>query len=55
MDHIKHWLDAGAAATAFASLIGWLPHIASALSILWLCIQIYDRFTRKKKERANEF
>jgi hypothetical protein len=40
MDHAKHAIDAGAAATAFASLVGWLPSIASLLSIVWLSIQI---------------
>lgn len=32
--------DAGAATIAGASLLGYLPSIAAALSILWLCIQI---------------
>jgi hypothetical protein len=54
-DHIKHGLDATAAGAAFASFVGWLPGVlsvvASALSICWLGIQIYEWWDRKKKER----
>jgi hypothetical protein len=32
--------DAGAAGIAGLSFLGYLPSIAAALSILWLCIQI---------------
>lgn len=43
-DNFKHGIDAVAAGTAFASLAGWLPSIASVLSIIWLSIQIGNWF-----------
>jgi hypothetical protein len=48
-DHVRYGLDAAAAATAFSSLVGWLPSMASLLSIIWLLIQIYE-WARKKKD-----
>lgn len=39
-DEVRHGLDAAAAATAFSALVGWLPSVASLLSIVWLAIQI---------------
>jgi hypothetical protein len=55
-DHIKHGLDATAAGAAFASFVGWLPGVlsivASALSIIWLGIQIYE--WRQKRKGTNE-
>ena len=41
--------DVLAGGTAIATLMGWLPPIAAGLSIIWLCIQIYDHFYGKKK------
>jgi hypothetical protein len=34
-----------------ATLIGWLPNIAAALSILWLFWQMYDRIKYGPKVR----
>ena len=50
MDHVKPYLDGAAVLNAFATLMGWLPTIAAALSIIWLGIQIYDRFRPKAKK-----
>ena len=52
-DQVRHGLDAAAAGTAFASLAGILPSIASLLSIIWLVIQIIE-WARKKRERKND-
>lgn len=56
--HVKHGLDATAAMAAFASFAGWLPVvlsvIASAMSICWLGIQIYE-WRQKKKGYRNDF
>jgi hypothetical protein len=52
-DQLKHGLDAAAAGTAFASLTGLLPSIASLLSIVWLVIQITE-WARKKRERKSD-
>lgn len=46
-DHVRHGLDAAAAGTAFATFFGWLPSIASLLSVIWLLIQIFE-YARKK-------
>jgi hypothetical protein len=50
-DHIKYGLDATAAATAFASFLGWLPSIAALLSIVWLSIQIGEWLYKKWRAR----
>lgn len=47
----KHVMDAGAAATAFASFLGWLPSIAALFSIIWLSIQIGEWLYKKWKAR----
>jgi hypothetical protein len=52
-DHLKHGIDAAAAGTAFASLTGYLPSIASLLSIVWLAIQIYE-WAKRKRERNDD-
>jgi hypothetical protein len=43
-DNLKHGIDAAAAGTAFASLAGLIPSLASVLSIIWLSIQIGNWF-----------
>lgn len=52
-DHEKHIIDALSISTMVTSLIGWLPAIAAAFSILWTIIRIYEtdtvqRLLRKK-------
>jgi hypothetical protein len=53
--HIRHFLDALAAGGALASFFGLLQPIlafvASSLSIIWLCVQLYDRRQRKLAEK----
>jgi hypothetical protein len=39
-------VDAAAGAVTVGALLGYLPPIAAFLSIIWLCIQIYDRVTK---------
>jgi hypothetical protein len=46
-DHFRHWLDSAAVLTAASALAGWLPPIASLLSIIWLLIQLYE-WAKKK-------
>lgn len=48
MEHEKHIIDVVAILATLSSLIGWLPPIASALSIIWLCMQVvinWKKFT----------
>jgi len=42
MDHVKHFFDMACVGTAFATLVGWLPHLAALLSVIWYCIRIYE-------------
>lgn len=46
-DHetIKHIGDAVSISTILASLAGWLPAVAAALSIIWTLIRIYETKT----------
>ena len=46
-DTVKYTLDVASVANVIATIIGWLPAIAALLSIVWLGIQIYDRFKKK--------
>jgi len=45
-EQLKHFLDAASLSAAFGSLLGWLPHLAALLSIIWSLIRIYDRFNK---------
>lgn len=47
METVKYTLDAISLGTVIATLAGWLPPLAALLSIIWLSIQIWDRFNRK--------
>lgn len=47
-DTAKHAVDAASIGTMLASLAGWLPAIAAALSILWTLIRIYETQTVQK-------
>lgn len=44
-EHIKTGLDIGAVGTTGATLLGWVPHVASILSIIWFAIRIYETET----------
>lgn len=46
--NLKYTLDGAAIANVVATIVGLLPAIAAVLSIVWLGIQIYDRFKKKK-------
>jgi len=51
--------DLAAITAAFGTwLTTWVPVIASVLSIVWLCMRIYDwieeRFLKKEKGETNE-
>lgn len=45
---MKHVVDACAAGISFACLVDLLPPMAAFLSIIWLCIEIFDYFARKR-------
>ena len=43
-------VDAAAAGVTVAAILQWLPPIAAALSIVWLCIQITEWALNKRKK-----
>lgn len=40
-------IDVLAIGSIVGTIVGWLPAIASVLSIVWFCIQIYESTTYK--------
>jgi len=44
LDHVKGFLDGLSISVAVATIVGWLPQIAAAMSVLWIGIQIYYFF-----------
>ena len=49
-----HWMDGLSIGTIAATIIGWLPHVAVALSIAWYIALFYDRRKAKKREEQLE-
>lgn len=47
-EDIKHAVDGVSVGTLVATLVGWLPHIASFLTIVWVAIRIWESETVKK-------
>ena len=48
MDQLKTVGDALSLSIVIATMISWLPPIASLLSIIWLSIQIYEWYKNRK-------
>lgn len=48
VEHVKLAGDALSIGTVVASLAGWLPEVAAALSIVWTAIRIYETKTVQK-------
>lgn len=36
------------------SLIGWLPTVATLLTVLWYGVLFYDRYMMKKRNRSDD-
>lgn len=47
---IKHVLDALSFATVIGALTQLLPPIAALMSIVWLGMQMYDRYKRQQNK-----
>lgn len=45
MDHFKQIFDLMSLGTILATLLGWLPHVAAVLSVIWTLIRIYETKT----------
>jgi len=50
----EHWIDAGAIGIVIGSLAGYLPGIASLLTILWMMIRIYETETVRNWVRQEQ-
>ena len=50
---VKHTLDWAAVGAAAATVAGWLPPLAALMSIVWLGLQMYDRYRRIQKEKRD--
>jgi hypothetical protein len=48
MEHFKLWVEGLSLTVAASTVVGWLPPIAALLSIIWVSIQIHDRFAEVK-------
>lgn len=44
-DHTKHVFDAASVGVVALSFFDWLPKIAALLSVIWVCIRIYETDT----------
>jgi hypothetical protein len=42
---VKHTVDAAAAGIAVTTVLGWLPAIAAAFTIVWTAIRIWETKT----------
>lgn len=47
-EQIKHLVDGLSISTVIGSVMGWVPHIAAILSIIWTLIRIYETHTVQK-------
>jgi uncharacterized membrane-anchored protein len=52
MEEQKNVIDYIAGGTTFAAVIGILPHIATALTVVWFIIRIWESPTARRLLRA---
>lgn len=45
MEHAKQVGDVVSISTIAATFLGWLPHVATILSVVWMLIRIYETKT----------
>jgi len=48
VEETKQILDVAAASTALMAMAAWLPPTASLLTIIWMCLRIYESDTVQK-------
>jgi hypothetical protein len=46
--HAKALIDVGSVGTVVATCLGWLPHVAAILTIVWTSIRIIETDTAKR-------
>lgn len=44
-------LNWGSIGATIATIAGWLPNVAALLSIIWLSLQIYSWFEKRRSNR----
>lgn len=44
-EQIKTVVDAGAVGTLAATLFSWLPSVTALVTLVWICIRIYETKT----------
>lgn len=49
----KDAMDTFSMATAGATIVGWLPAIAAAFSIIWTVLRIYDWIQARRNKRRS--
>ena len=48
VEETKQAIDVAAASTALLTMAAWLPPTASLLTIVWMCLRIYESDTVQK-------
>jgi hypothetical protein len=48
VEETKQTIDVAAASTALMTMTAWLPPAASLLTIVWMCLRIYESDTVQK-------
>lgn len=51
MSDVKHIIDVASVSTLVATFLGWLPHIAALLTVIWGVIRIYGAILEVKIKR----
>ena len=62
IDHLSatavRWFDTLSLGAIFATYVGWLPHVAAGLSIIWIAIRIsnevLERRLKQQEYRLNQ-
>jgi chromate transport protein ChrA len=54
MENLKSGCDALSICGVIATLAGWLPSVAAAVSIVWTCIRIYETKTVQRWFRGEQ-
>ena len=45
---VKHGLDGLSITTVVGTFLGWIPHVAAVLSVVWMAIRILETHTVRR-------
>lgn len=48
---VARWIDGLSLGAIVASLLGWLPHIAAGMSVVWVGLRISNEILERKIKR----